>query len=61
MKPRPITITVFDVIHLSVFYLKHDVSEVGFCLRFQVEPTQMGLKEILCLCLMTLAVSVGPI
>jgi hypothetical protein len=27
---------------LSVFYLEHDVSETEFCLRLQVEPTQMG-------------------
>jgi hypothetical protein len=24
------------------FYLKHDVSETGFCLRLQVELTQLG-------------------
>jgi hypothetical protein len=26
----------------SCFYLKHNVSETGFCLRFQVEPTQLS-------------------
>jgi hypothetical protein len=33
-----ITITILDITHRPVFYLKHDVSEIGFCLRFQVEP-----------------------
>jgi hypothetical protein len=37
------TITVFlDIIHRPVFYLKHKVSETGFCLRLQVIPTQLG-------------------
>jgi hypothetical protein len=36
------TVTALDIIHSPVFYLKHDVSEAGFCLRFQVEPTQFG-------------------
>jgi hypothetical protein len=40
-----ITITILDIIHRLVFYLKHDVSEAGFCLRLQTEPTQMGLIE----------------
>jgi hypothetical protein len=31
-----------DIIHRPVFYLKHNVSETGFCLRLQVDPTQMG-------------------
>jgi hypothetical protein len=31
-----ITIVVFfDIIHRSVFYLKRNVSETGFCLRLQ--------------------------
>jgi hypothetical protein len=30
------TIPVLNIIHCPVFYLKHDVSESGFCLRFQV-------------------------
>jgi hypothetical protein len=37
-----ITIIILDIIHRPVFYLKHDVSETGFGLRLQVEPTQMG-------------------
>jgi hypothetical protein len=30
-----------DIIRRPVFILKH-VSETGFCLRLQVEPTQLG-------------------
>jgi hypothetical protein len=26
----------------SCFHLKYNVSEIGFCLRLQVEPTQLG-------------------
>jgi hypothetical protein len=37
-----LTITILDNIHRPVFYLKHNVSEIGFCLRFQVEPTQLS-------------------
>jgi hypothetical protein len=37
------TIIMFlDIIHRPVFSLKHNVLETGFCLRFQVEPTQWG-------------------
>lgn len=46
---KRITITVFlDIIHVlflfktsSCFYLKHDISENGFFLSLQVEPTRM--------------------
>jgi hypothetical protein len=31
-----------DIIHRPALYLKHDISETGFCLRLQVETTQMG-------------------
>jgi hypothetical protein len=31
-----------DIIHRHVFYLKHDVSETGFCLRLRAETTQLG-------------------
>jgi hypothetical protein len=34
--------TILDIIHHSVFYLKHNVLETGFCLRLQVEPTQLS-------------------
>jgi hypothetical protein len=39
-----ITIIVLDIIHRLVFYLKkkNEVSEIRFCLRLQVEPTQLG-------------------
>jgi hypothetical protein len=35
-----------DIIHRNVFYLKHKVSETGFCLRLQVEPIQLGTLEL---------------
>jgi hypothetical protein len=41
-----VSITIMDIIHRSVFYLKHDTSETGFCLRLQVEPTEMGQIEL---------------
>jgi hypothetical protein len=31
-----------DIIHRPVFIQKHKVSETGFCLRLQVERTQLG-------------------
>jgi hypothetical protein len=31
-----------DIIHRPVFILKHNVSEIGFCLRLQVKPSQLG-------------------
>jgi hypothetical protein len=40
-----ISITILDIILRPVFYLKHDVLETGFCLRLQVEPTQLGLRD----------------
>jgi hypothetical protein len=43
---RFVTINVttinLDTIHRPVFYLKHDISDTGFCLRLQVVPTQLG-------------------
>jgi hypothetical protein len=36
-----ITVTIPDIIHHFVFYLKH-VLEIEFCLHFQVEPTPFG-------------------
>jgi hypothetical protein len=41
-----ITVTILDVIDDPVFYLKPDVSETGFCLCIQVEPTQLGQIDI---------------
>jgi hypothetical protein len=37
-----INIVFLDIINRPVFYLKHNVSETGFSLRLQVEPTQLG-------------------
>jgi hypothetical protein len=37
-----IATTIRDIIHRPAFYLKHNVWETGFCLRLQVEPTQLG-------------------
>jgi hypothetical protein len=50
-----ITITILDIIHRPVFYLKHDVSETGLCLRIQVEPTQLDSVRR-----QRLVLSVGP-
>jgi hypothetical protein len=36
-----ITITILDIIRRPVVYLKHSVLEAWFCLRLQVEPTQL--------------------
>jgi hypothetical protein len=33
---------VFIYKHRPVYFLKHNVSETGFCLRLQVKPTQLG-------------------
>jgi hypothetical protein len=37
-----ITVAILDIIHCPVLCLKRNVSEIGFCLRFQVEATQLG-------------------
>jgi hypothetical protein len=39
------TITTLDIIHGPVFYLKHGISETGFCLRLQVELSQVGQTD----------------
>jgi hypothetical protein len=36
-----IRITILDIVHRPLFYLKHGVSETGFCLRLQAESTQL--------------------
>jgi hypothetical protein len=36
-----ITITILDIIHNPVYYLKHKISETGFCLLLQMEPTHL--------------------
>jgi hypothetical protein len=48
-----ITIEILNIIHRPVFYLKHSVSEAGFCPRFQVEPTKLGKTDRDSLCLRT--------
>jgi hypothetical protein len=45
------TITFLDIIHRPVSYLKHDVSETGFCFRLQVGPAQSDPIERAGLCL----------
>jgi hypothetical protein len=37
--------TVLDIIHRPLFHLKHTVSETGFCLRLQVDLTQLGRRR----------------
>jgi hypothetical protein len=37
-----VTITILDIIHRPVSYLRYGVSEIRFCIRLQVEPTQLG-------------------
>jgi hypothetical protein len=36
------TITVMDIIHRPILYLKHDVSETGLCLGLQVGRTHVA-------------------
>jgi hypothetical protein len=45
------TTIIVDIIHLSVLYLKHNISETGFCLFLQVVLTQFDPidKESPCL------------
>jgi hypothetical protein len=45
-----ITVTILDINHRHDFYLQHDVSETGFCLRVQVEPSQISIKEEVSFC-----------
>jgi hypothetical protein len=51
-----ITITILDIIQRPVFYLKYDVSETAFCLRLQVESTQLCPTDRDSLCLTSLRV-----
>jgi hypothetical protein len=46
-----ISFKILDIIYRPVFCLNHNVSENGFCLRLQVEPTQFGLINKARLCL----------
>jgi hypothetical protein len=47
------TITILDIVHRPVFYLKHEVSETGFCLRLPEEPTNLGPIVTASLCMLT--------
>jgi hypothetical protein len=40
--PDELTITILGTIYRPVLYTKHNISETGVCLRFQVEPTQLN-------------------
>jgi hypothetical protein len=40
-----IIITILDIIHCPAFYLEHDISETGLCLRLQVDPTQLCSQD----------------
>jgi hypothetical protein len=39
------TIIVSDIIYCPVFYLIHNISATGLCLRLKEEPTQLGPTE----------------
>jgi hypothetical protein len=56
-----ITNTILDIIHRSIIY--NNLSETGFCLRLQVEPTQLGpiYETSLWVRKEGLAPSIGPI
>jgi hypothetical protein len=40
-----VTVTLLGIIHRPVLYSKHNVSDPGFCPRFQVEATQLSLID----------------
>jgi hypothetical protein len=46
-----ITITVLDIIHLSVCYLEHNVLKTGVCVCLQLELTQVSPVNRASLCL----------
>jgi hypothetical protein len=46
-----ITTTILNIIQHPVFYSKHNFSDIRFCLRLQVEPTQLGPINRASLCL----------
>jgi hypothetical protein len=49
-----IAIAILEISHYSVFYLKHNISVTGFCLRIQVEPTQLDTVDRTSPCLWTM-------
>jgi hypothetical protein len=40
-----LSITILDINHCLVYYLKHNVSEIEFCLHLQVDPTHLCLRN----------------
>jgi hypothetical protein len=48
-----ITIITVNIIHRAIFYIKHDVSETGFCLCLAMESTQLESKDKISRCLHT--------
>jgi hypothetical protein len=48
-----IIITITEIIHPLVLYLKHNFSETGFCLRLQVESAQSDPTDRASICLQT--------
>jgi hypothetical protein len=56
------TITILDISHGPVSYLKHNFSQTGFRLRLQLVPTQLGLIDRASSCLPRhrLALNNGP-
>jgi hypothetical protein len=40
------TLSILGIIYRPVFYLNHSVAETRFCLRLQVEPTQLGQIQL---------------
>jgi hypothetical protein len=38
---RNTSVIILDIIDHFVFYFKHDISVTGFCIRLDVEPTQL--------------------
>jgi hypothetical protein len=38
-------VKILNIIHRLAFYLKHNVSETGFCFCLQVLPAQMGSRQ----------------
>jgi hypothetical protein len=45
-----LTVTILDIIHRHLFYLKHSISEIGSCLRIQVQQTQLAPVDRSSLC-----------
>jgi hypothetical protein len=43
-----------NIVHRPVFYLKHDFSLTGLCLRLQVEPTHVDPIDGVSPCVPTL-------